>query len=72
MRMFFPLKVIRAELRSRLSLGSFELHTAQSQPDIGTPVEVPEPRMVRIIELSVFGLSFTWYFVFQFLRACSV
>ena len=63
MRIFSPLKLIRAELRSRLSFGSVEVQTAQSQPDMGTPVEVPEPRIVRTIVSSLLGVSFTRCFV---------
>ena len=32
--------------RSRRSCGSAEVHTAQSQPSVGTPIEVPVPRNV--------------------------
>src|SRR5438067_9923691 len=42
------------EERRRLSRGSSERQTAQSQPSIGTPWEVPVPRKVSVSwELSV-------------------
>src|ERR1035437_5007288 len=34
------------EGRSRRSCGSTEVHTAQSHPSVGTPIEVPVPRNV--------------------------
>src|SRR4051794_7973846 len=37
---------IRIDGRVRLSRGSTEWHTAQSQPIAGTPCDVPLPRMV--------------------------
>lgn len=43
------------EDRSLLSLLSVELQTAQWHPIIGTPPEVPEPKIV-IIKLSLNGL----------------
>jgi len=33
------------EGRSRRSRGSAEVHTAQSHPSVGTPIEVPSPEM---------------------------
>ena len=35
--------------RRRLSRGSFELHTAQWHPIVGTPVLVPEPNTVILM-----------------------
>src|SRR5579863_1586141 len=32
--------------RVRLSRASVDVHTAQWQPSVGTPIDVPEPRMV--------------------------
>ncbi len=37
--------------RNRLSFGSVDLQTAQSQPITGTPWLVPEPKMVIFIAL---------------------
>src|SRR5437868_1506003 len=42
-----PFRERRTEVRMRLSRGSLEVHTAQRQPMVGTPMEVPEPRTVR-------------------------
>lgn len=39
-----------AEVRSREFLGSEEVHTSQSQPGSGSPVDVPEPRIVSFIK----------------------
>ena len=36
-----------AEGRSLRSRGSADLHTAHSQPSVGTPIEVPVPKNVR-------------------------
>jgi hypothetical protein len=35
-------------LRSRLSLGSSELHTSHSQATMGTPLLVPVPKNVMV------------------------
>src|SRR4030095_6913347 len=43
---FCPPRDSRTEVRIRLSRGSLEVHTAQRQPIVGTPIEVPEPRTV--------------------------
>ncbi len=32
--------------------GSVEVHTAQSQPSVGTPIEVPVPRKVRVASIA--------------------
>jgi hypothetical protein len=40
-----------AEQRNRLSAGSFDLHTGQSQPITGIPCDVPLPRIVNFITL---------------------
>src|SRR6266567_2060464 len=45
-RMYLPEVSIRIEERVLLSRGSSEVQTRQLQPTIGTPVEVPLPRMV--------------------------
>src|SRR5271168_1800568 len=36
-----------ADGRKRRSRGSLEVQTRQSQPSVGTPIEVPLPRMMR-------------------------
>jgi len=36
------------DVLSRLFFWSFDVHTAQEQPGIGTPVEVPQPRTVSV------------------------
>jgi hypothetical protein len=41
-----PSTAMWIEGRKRLSRGSFDWHTAQAHPIIGTPDEVPEPRNV--------------------------
>ena len=41
---------------NRLSLGSAELHTAHTHPIRGTPVLVPDPRMVILNK--IVGLNF--------------
>src|SRR5438093_12994160 len=41
------------EGRVRLSWGSEDLHTRQSQARVGTPVDVPVPRKVSLISPSV-------------------
>src|SRR5260221_8994292 len=43
---FWPLRESRTDVRMRLSRGSVEVHTAQWQPMVGTPMEVPEPSTV--------------------------
>src|SRR5436190_5490039 len=45
----------RHDVRSRLSRGSSERHTAQSQPMAGTPVDVPVPSKVARIAGSMPG-----------------
>lgn len=50
MRMFDPLSAVTsAEQRSLLSSGSCEEQVGQEQPICGTPVDVPEPKMVICI-----------------------
>src|ERR1700730_8997072 len=49
MTTFFPCRESSSEGRSRLSWGSFEVHTRQCQPKDGTPIEVPEPRTVTFM-----------------------
>ena len=47
MRIFFPEWVrIKAEVRKRLFLWSGDLQTAHLHPKMGTPVLVPEPKIV--------------------------
>ena len=46
MTTFCPLRESSREGRSRLSRGSFELQTRQWQPSVGTPMDVPDPRIV--------------------------
>src|SRR5215467_10867734 len=46
-RTCWPLRERSTEVRRRLSRGSVEVHTAQRQPMVGTPMDVPEPRIVR-------------------------
>src|SRR5690606_6421063 len=41
------------EERRRLFFGSSEVHTAQSQPITGTPIEVPVPRKVISVLVSI-------------------
>ena len=43
---FGPFQRTSTEGRSRRSCGSAEVHTAQAQPSVGTPIEVPVPRNV--------------------------
>src|SRR5258708_29836451 len=43
---FCPPREISREGRSLLSCGSFEWHTRQGHPSVGTPMDVPEPRTV--------------------------
>src|SRR5712664_1926151 len=43
---FWPPREISREGRSLLSCGSFEWHTRQGHPSVGTPMDVPEPRTV--------------------------
>jgi hypothetical protein len=51
--------------RSLLSLGSLESHTAQWQPSVGTPMDVPEPRTVkRIVSPGMFLIVSVLGFVF--------
>ena len=42
----------RADALRRASLGSDEVHTGQRQPIIGTPDDVPEPRIVSLAFIS--------------------
>jgi hypothetical protein len=35
-------------------MGSDDLHTSQSQPIKGTPVLVPDPRMVKCNKINIF------------------
>ena len=53
MRMFFPEKETSADCRSRLSRGSVERQTVQSQPMTGTPCEVPVPSNFRVTGLRI-------------------
>jgi hypothetical protein len=48
MTTFLPAKLSQTEARRRLSRGSVEVQTSQSQPMEGTPTLVPEPRTVRV------------------------
>ncbi len=50
-RMLRPCQERRALQRVRWLNGSAELQTGQPQPGTGTPVLVPEPRMVRVSSL---------------------
>src|SRR6202171_1658853 len=43
---FWPPREISREGRSLLSCGSFDLHTRQGHPSVGTPMDVPEPSTV--------------------------
>lgn len=45
--------------RVRLSRGSVEMQTAQSQAIIGTPWEVPDPRMVTFNPRSLIAGDYT-------------
>ena len=49
-RIFPSLHDIRIEARVLLLRGSVDVQTAQSHPMSGTPVEVPDPRMVIVVE----------------------
>src|SRR6266404_2684377 len=44
---FWPFRESRMDVRIRLSRGSLEVQTAQWQPMVGTPMEVPEPSTVN-------------------------
>src|ERR1700719_1478550 len=44
---FWPLRESRTDVRMRLSRGSPEVQTAQWQPMVGTPIDVPEPSTVN-------------------------
>lgn len=48
-RIFHSLPDIRIEARVLLFRGSEDVQTAQSHPISGTPVEVPDPRMVIVV-----------------------
>src|SRR5512135_650346 len=48
-RIYLPSVRTRIEARVRLSRGLAEEQTEQSQPTMGTPVDVPHPRIVIII-----------------------
>jgi hypothetical protein len=50
--MYFPPVSIMMEARVRLSLGSLDVQTGQLHPTMGTPVEVPLPRMVIFMRLN--------------------
>jgi len=52
---FCPLRESRREGRSRLSWGSFDVQTRQWQAREGTPMEVPEPRMVSFMGAADIG-----------------
>ena len=55
-----PGRPIRIEGRDRLSRGSVDRHTAQAQPIIGTPMDVPVPRKVTftgLVALAEGGLT---------------
>src|SRR5918995_4503808 len=56
-RMVAPPACTTAPLRVRLSLGSVERQTGQSQPIWGTPNDVPVPRKVSRIVLNCFDLQ---------------
>src|SRR5919109_3095539 len=56
-RIVAPPSCTTAPLRVRLSLGSVERQTGQSQPIWGTPNDVPVPRKVSRIVLNCFGLQ---------------
>jgi hypothetical protein len=47
MSRLLPLVFSQADVRSRWFFGFFERQTLQSQKSKGTPVEVPQPRMVN-------------------------
>lgn len=49
-------EAMRILLRRRLSLGSAEVHTAQSHPIIGTPPLVPVPKNVTVNEAKTIGV----------------
>jgi hypothetical protein len=64
----FPKETI-AEVRKRLSRGSFDVQTGQPQPITGTPWEVPVPRNVNLN----FGMGILFFIekanlVFLFLK----
>src|SRR6201984_762934 len=44
---FWPYRESRTDVRMRLSRGSLEVQTAQWQPMVGTPMDVPEPSTVN-------------------------
>src|SRR5882762_4052364 len=52
---FCPLRESRRDGRRRLSWGSFEVQTRQWQAREGTPMEVPEPRMVTFMGAADIG-----------------
>src|SRR5260370_25224857 len=52
---FCPLRESRREGRRRLSWGSFEVQTRQWHAREGTPMEVPEPRMVSFMGAADIG-----------------
>src|SRR5918992_3414046 len=56
-RIVDPPSCTTAPLRVRLSLGSVERQTGQSQPIWGTPNDVPVPRKVSRIVLNCFDLQ---------------
>jgi hypothetical protein len=49
-----------AEGRRRRSRGSVEVHTGQVQPRVGTPIEVPLPRKVRVAFIERFLAASSW------------
>jgi len=51
-RIFFAFSEIRIEVRVLLFFGLVERHTSQLHPTVGTPVDVPEPKMVIFIIFS--------------------
>src|SRR5918996_6569113 len=57
MRTVDPPSCTTAPVRLRLSLGSVERQTGQSQPIWGTPNDVPVPRKVSRIVLNCFDLQ---------------
>ena len=54
--MFLPLWQTSKEARVRLSLASREEQTRHLHPTIGTPVDVPLPRMVNFIPNLIWNL----------------
>lgn len=56
-RIFPSLPDTRIEARVLLLRGSVDVQTVQSQPIRGTPVEVPDPRMVIVVAVDKGDIS---------------